>query len=204
MEILTIGQDIVFNTSLAGGFAQEPNRKKVVEANGGTESRALRVSTVNRQIIKDSDKCPQCVANNDPRNVPVHPNCHCSIVTDEVETGVVDPSSRLLDVLRAGQELVELEVVNGELPAAIQLNPETIAVFDPEDVRFGDLARWLEQVQPYLDNADTYLSIVVDDDSDEALSQISDTVEAISENPELLAEALRSKKLWFSIAQAVA
>jgi hypothetical protein len=170
----------------------------------GVETRAVRLSTLNRQIIKDSDKCPQCVANNDPRNVPVHPNCHCDVVTDEVETGVVDSGSRLLDVLRTGQDLLQLEAIGAnELPAAVQLNPETVAVFDPEDVRFADLARWLEQMQPYLDASEQYVAIVVDEDSGEALEEIEGTLEAIAQDPEQIAQALRNKKLWFAIGQAV-
>ena len=168
------------------------------------ESRAVRLSTVNRHIIKDSDKCVLCVANNDPRKVPVHPNCHCDVVTNEVETGVVDGSSRLLDVLRTADEFVDIGVVGDtQLPEAIQINPETVAVFDPDNVRCADLARWLEQVQPYLEATNQYISIVVDDDTDEALVQIEETIEAIAEDPEALVEAIRNKKLWFGIAQAV-
>lgn len=174
------------------------------QSKGSRESRAARLSTLNRYIIKDSDKCVLCVANNDPRKVPVHPNCHCDVVTNEVETGVVDGSSRLLDVLRTTDEFIELETITGaELPEAIQINPETVAVFDPNDVRFADLARWLEQVQPYLEATNQYISIVVDDDTDEALVQIEETIEAIAEDPEVLVEAIRNKKLWFGIAQAV-
>lgn len=168
-----------------------------------SESRALRLSSLNRQIIKDSDKCPLCVANNDPKKVPVHPNCHCNVVTDSVETGVVGSDSRLLDVLRTVDGFVEVEVVNGELPAAVQLNPETVAVFDPNDVRFADLARWLEQMQPYLEASDQYLAIVVDDDSDEALAEVEETLALIAENPDEVLQALQNKKLWFAIGQAV-
>lgn len=168
------------------------------------ESRAIQLSSVERSIIKDSDQCPQCVANNDPRKVPVHPNCHCNVVTDGVETGVVDGSSRLLDVLRTVDGFVDLNMIgDADLPPAIQLDPSTVAVFDPEDVRFGDLAKWLEQIQPYLTATDQYIAIVVDDDSEEALTLIEETISAIAENPEQLAEAIRNKKLWFGIAQAV-
>lgn len=280
MKLIDVDPDIEFDLSLAGGFAQEPNRQRIVEDNSNSEerhmpgnhnqkehgrkgdsstvkgtdqtewaaglsrdgyaendimtstdfndprdrtligiakqaptkllpvrkeSRAARLSTLNRAIIKDSDKCPLCVANNDPRKVPVHPNCHCDVVTNEVETGVADNSSRLLDVIRAADGFIDIDVIgaDAEVPAAIQLNPETVAVFDPENVRFADLARWLEQMQPYLEASDQYVSIVVDDDTDEALTQIEETLSQIAENPEQLAEAIRNKKLWFGIAQAV-
>lgn len=169
------------------------------------ESRAARLSNVNRVIIKDSDKCPLCVANDDPRKVPVHPNCHCDVVTNEVETGVVDSSSRLLDVIRSADGIIDIDVIgsDAELPDAIQINPETVAVFDPENVRFADLARWLEQMQPYLQATNQYISIVVDEDTDEAIAQIEETLSHIAENPEEIVEAIRNKKLWFGIAQAV-
>jgi len=167
------------------------------------ESRASRVSKMEREIIKDSDKCPQCVANNDPRKVPVHPNCHCDVVTRSVETGVADPGSPLLGVINTIDGLMEIEVVNGEVPTAIQMNGETVAIFDADDVRFADLARWLEQMGPYLEATDQYVSIVVDDDTEEAIAQVSETLEIIAQDPELLAEAIRNKKLWFGIAQAV-
>lgn len=203
MKLIDAGTDISFDLSLAGGFAQEDNRNEIVQANSDSESRASRLSTVERRIIKDSDQCPQCVANNDPHNVPVHPNCHCDVVTDAVETGVAEPSSRLLDVLHSADGFMEIVGVDTEMPTAIQMNPETVAVFDSENVRFGDLARWLEQVQPYLEASNQYVSIVVDDDTDEALQEIEDTISEIAEDPELLAQAIRSKKLWFGIAQAV-
>jgi hypothetical protein len=145
-----------------------------------------------------------CVANNDPKNVPVHPNCHCDVVTDSVETGMVESGSRLLDVFRTADGLLDIEVVNGELPEAIQLNGETVAVFDATSVRFGDLARWLEQMEPYLNAADQYLAIVVDDDTSEALQQAEETLSAIAANPEEIADALKNKKLWLAITKAVA
>jgi hypothetical protein len=169
-----------------------------------SESRAIPLSKVERSIIKDSDKCPLCVANNDPKNVPVHPNCHCDVVTDSVETGMVESGSRLLDVFRTADGLLDIEVVNGELPEAIQLNGETVAVFDATSVRFGDLARWLEQMEPYLNAADQYLAIVVDDDTSEALQQAEETLSAIAANPEEIADALKNKKLWLAITKAVA
>lgn len=166
-----------------------------------TESRAIRLSTLDRQIIKDSDQCPQCIANNDPRNVPVHPNCHCNVVTDQVETGVVDPESRLLDVLRVGQQLIDMEVIDGsELPTGIQLNPETIAVFDPEDVRWADLARWVEQMSSHLTNSQ-YITLIIEED--EVLDDIAASIVESSVAVGTTDTVVRSQQLWFAIAKAV-
>jgi hypothetical protein len=168
------------------------------------EKRGISLSTVERSIIKDSDKCKLCVANNDPRKVPIHPNCHCDVITDSVQTGTVDRSSKLLDILQVGDEF-EIELAGDEpLPTAIQLNPETVAVFDPNDVRFSDLARWLEQMDTLLQGANQYVSIVVDEDTDEALAEVEEALAIIAEDPTELAEQLRNKKLWFAISQAVA
>jgi hypothetical protein len=184
-----------FDEDLSGSFFDQ--RKAA-----GKESRASRLSTVERRIIKDSDQCPQCVANDDPRNVPVHPNCHCDVVTDSVETGTAEPTSRFLETLT--RDVIEMDVFEAEIPEAVQLNPETVALFDSENVRYADLARWLEQIEPYLNQADNYVAIVVDDDSDEAAAQLQESIEAIAEDLENFNEEfVQNKKLWFSIAQAV-
>lgn len=171
---------------------------------GGSERRASRLSTVERRIIKDSDKCPQCVANNDPRNVPVHPNCHCDVITDSIEAGVADNENRFFDALSLDMEDIEI-IVNGDWPegAALQLDPATAAILDSENARWADLERWLTQMQPYLESGERYLSIVVDDDTDEALAEAEEALATIAEDSEQLVEALTSRKLWFAIGQAV-
>lgn len=175
-----------------------PNYRK---PNG--ETRASRLSTVERRIIKDSDQCPLCVANNDPKKVPVHPNCHCDVLTDSVEIGVADPESRLLQLLRNTDIPMDL-IGEGELPAAIQVNPATVAINDIEDVRFADLTRWLEQIQPYLEQTGQYITMVIDEDTEEAVAQIEELAALAAEDSQQIIEGLRTGKLWFSIAQAVA
>lgn len=175
---------------------------KNLPAESEPESRAVRFSTVNRQIVKDSDKCNLCVANDDPNNVPVHPNCHCNVITDEVETGVVDPGHRLLDVLSRATENLEIEGVDLLEGQSIQLLPETVATFG-EEIRFADTARWLEQMQPYLENANHYITIVVDEDADEAAAEIEQLMEVLAQDAEAALNILQTKKFWLSIAKAV-
>jgi len=166
------------------------------------ESRASRLSTVERRIIKDSIHCKQCQDNNDPDKVPVHPHCQCDVITDSVEAGVVDPDSRLLNVLN--RQLIDIEMAGDSVvPDAIQLNPETAAVLDGENARWADLTRWLEQIQPYLEQGSNYLAIVVDDDTDEAIQQVEEFVSTITEDIEQFPEAIRNKNLWFSLAKSV-
>jgi hypothetical protein len=169
---------------------------------GPPESRATSLSTVERRIIKDSDQCPLCVNNNDPRKVPVHPNCHCDVITDSVEMGVADPASRLFSPFN--QELID--IVIGEdgaiLPESIQLEPGSVAVFDPENVRWADLMRWLEQVQPYLEQANMYVSIVIDEDAEEAAEQVEQVIDLLATDVEAGLEALQTKKFWFAMAKA--
>lgn len=170
-----------------------------------SESRASRNSTVERRIVKQANICERCRLNNDPNNVPVHPNCDCDVITDSIESGVADPQSRFFNPLTARQ--IAMEMVSAEegieLPAGIQLNPDTVSILEGENVRFADLARWLEQMQPYLEEGAQYLSIVVDDDTDEAVQQVSDTLESVASGLEDIPEALRHKKLWFALAKAV-
>lgn len=173
--------------------------EKLKAGKNQSESRAARQSTVNRQIIKRPNICQQCRMNNDPNNVPVHPNCDCDVITDSIETGVADPESRFLSKLSRDT----LEIIGDLEAASIQLDPGSIAILDGDTARFADFARWLETVQPYLDAGGQYVSIVVDDDSDEAVQNIQETVEAVTEDSEDLVEALKNRKLWFSIAKAV-
>lgn len=166
------------------------------------ETRAATVSTLERRIIKDSDQCSLCINNNDPKKVPVHPNCHCDVITDSVQTGVVEPGSRFLDPLN--QELVDFVMTDSGdiLPDSIQLQPDSVAVFDPEDVRWADLMRWLEQMQPYLEQANMYVSLVVDEDTDEALAEVEEVIDLLSSDVEAGLEALQTKKFWFAMAKA--
>lgn len=192
MSVEELRQRIVFPEAIAELVARDLDG----------EYRAVRVSNVERRIIKDSIHCKQCTENNDPNNVPVHPNCQCNVITDSVESGVADPTSRFFSPLETAKTAIEL-FGEGELPTSIQLNPETVSILDPENVRFADLARWLEQMEPYLDQGAQYLSIVVDDDTDEAVQQVQETVETVASGIEDIPEALRHRKLWFALAKSV-
>jgi hypothetical protein len=169
------------------------------------ESRASRTSKVERRIVKKQTICERCRLNEDPNNVPVHPHCDCDVVTDSLESGVADPESRFFKQLTFDDVAMEIVSAEGaEMPGAIQLNPDTVSILDGENVRFADLARWLEQMQPYLEQGAQYLSIVVDDDTDQALQQTTETLQSIAEGTTDLSEAIRSRKLWFALAKAVA
>lgn len=171
------------------------------------ESRAARTSKVERRIIKKATICERCRLNDDPNNVPVHPHCDCDVITDSIESGVADPESRFFKQLDLGD--IAMEVIGSEegvelrVPSAIQMNPDTASILDGENVRFADLARWLEQMQPYLDQGAQYLSIVVDDDTDEAVQQTTETIQEIAEGSTDLSEAIKSRKLIFALAKAV-
>lgn len=202
MEILS--QDVEFDLTLAGGFAQEPNRQKIVDEN--SESRSSQLSTVERRIVKQPNICKQCLENNDPRRVPVHPNCDCDVITDSIQTRVADPQSSLLKTLNNANTLIDV-ITGDKFEGDLLLDPDTVSIMDAEDVRFSDIARWLEIVSPYLDKLDRaydYVSIAVDDDTQDAVEQVQDTIDEISEGTEDFAEAIKHKKLWFALAKAVA
>jgi hypothetical protein len=180
-----------------GGF---DNEKRSIE------SRASELSTVERRIVKQPNICKLCLENNDPRKVPVHPNCDCNVVTDSITSGAVDKQSRFLQTLSRANMDIET-IVGDEFHGDLILDPETVAIMDAEDVRFSDIAKWLEIVQPYLDKLDRaydYVSIAVDDDTQDAVQQVQETVDQLAEGSEDFAEAIKTKKLWFALAKAVA
>ena len=185
---------MVFDEVLSGSFFDQRD---------DTESRASRLSTVERRIVKKPNICQQCAMNNDPKRVPVHPHCDCDVITDSIDTGVADPDSRFLQALTPDE--IEMQLITGVLESSgIQLEPGSVAIMDMENVRFADFARWLEQVQPYLDAGSQYVSIITDDDTDEAVQEIEEAVSTVAEDSDQLIEAIQNKKLWFSIAKAVA
>lgn len=161
------------------------------------ERRSL--SKVDRTIHRGFDSCELCRTNTDPRNVPVHPHCTCDIATQDVEVGQTPsdhPNFRVMST--ADEEIVFLS--ESDLPVAITMDPATTAVLDVNDFRFGDVARWLEQVQPYLVATDQFLSIV--ELSDENVGQAADVAEALAEGTDIV-EAISAKRIWLSIAKAV-
>ncbi len=181
------------------------NQPKPAYLPGSKESRASQLSKVERRIVKKSSICERCRLNDDPNNVPVHPHCDCDVISDSIESGVADPQSRFLQPMTPDDVPMQLfgfdELI--DLPPGIQLNPDTVAILDGDTARFSDLARWLEQMEPYLQQGSQFVSIVVDEDTDEAVQQVSETVEAIAEDTDQFAEAIRNRKMWFAIAKSV-
>jgi hypothetical protein len=219
MDTLPIGTEVdALGQLIMGGFAQDrealaeedranPYHDKAMDnTNQRSEPRASRVSKVERRIIKKQNICERCRLNEDPNNVPVHPNCDCDVVTDSLESGVADPESRFFKELTFDNIAMEIVSAEGgiDLPSAIRLDPDTAAILDGENVRFADLARWLEQMQPYMDAGAQYVSIVVDDDTPEAVQQTTETLQSIAEGSTDFSEAIKSRKLWFALAKAVA
>lgn len=195
---------MTFDEDLGGTFSMDLSLEDRLKID--TESRASRLSQVERRIVKQPNICKQCLENDDPRNVPVHPNCDCDVITDTVDTGVADPQSRFLKTLNNANMAIDV-ITGNEFNGDLILDPETVAILDAENVRFSDLARWLEIMQPYLDKLDRaydYISIAVDDDNQEAVEQVQETIDNLSEDTESFAEAIHNRKLWFALAKAVA
>jgi hypothetical protein len=186
-----------FDTLMTGSF---------FDARDSIESRSSRLSQVERRILKKPNICKQCLDNHDPSKVPVHPHCDCDVVTDSIESGVADPTSRFMQPLDFSN--MDIQVITGnEFSGKMIMDPATVAIMDAENVRFADIARWLETMQPYLDKLDLaydYVSIAVDDDTQEAVDQVQETIQSLSEDTETLTEAIHNRKLWFALAKAVA
>jgi hypothetical protein len=174
--------------------------------NQAIESRASRLSQVERRIQKKPNICKQCLENNDPSKVPVHPHCDCDVITESIEAGVADTASRFMQPL--SNDNMDIQVITGnEFKGQLLMDPTTAAIMDAENVRFSDIAKWLETMQPYLDRLDLaydYVSIAVDDDTQEAVDQVQETIQSLSEDTETLTEAIHNRKLWFALAKAVA
>src|ERR1043166_4975806 len=98
-----------------------------IAASEADESRASRLSKVERRIVKKSSICERCRLNDDPNKVPVHPHCDCDVITDSLESGVADPTSRFFNPLTVRDMAMEMIATDVELPAAIQLNADTAA-----------------------------------------------------------------------------
>jgi hypothetical protein len=167
------------------------------------ESRALRMSTVTRSVNTGTDSCLLCRSNTDPSKVPLHPNCTCDVKSDDVETGVVSNEHPYFRVLQTATEDILLVAEDMEMPNGIQLDSASTAVLDLENLRFADLARWLEQAQPYIDAGAEYVSIVVDEETGEAAEEIVTVLEGIASGTQELPEGIRNKQMWLSIAKAV-
>jgi hypothetical protein len=176
---------------------------KVLRRKLSPESRAIRVSTVDRSVRLGTDSCEACRTNTDPKRIPIHPNCTCNIATDGVETGVVDADHPFFSTMRTAAEDILMIGEDVTLPDGIQLDPASTAILDMENLRFGDLARWLEQTQPYIDAGAQYVSIVIDEDTGEAAEEVVSVIEEVAAGTQGVAEGLQNRKMWLSIAKAV-
>lgn len=166
----------------------------VETANEG-EPRAL--SVVTRTVHRGVDSCLLCRNNTDPKAVPLHPHCTCNITTDDVQLGQLPRDNRNFQVIStADEEIVFLS--ESDLPAAIVLDPATTGAIAIEELRYGDLARWLEQVGPTLSGADQLISIISEFDENE--EDLADVSESIVEGAEDIVE---NRRVWFGIAKVV-
>ncbi len=197
---------MIFDEELGGTFSMDlPLSEREKRSLNDAESRSVRASTITRTIHKKATICERCRLNDDPRKVPVHPHCDCDVVTDGVETGVVDNDHPLFRALSTATEDMLFVGADADtvIPPGILLDPASTAILDAEDMRFGDIARWLESVQPYIEQGAQYVSIVVDDDTNEAAQNVADTLDQVASGAEDVTEAIKSRKLWLSIAKAV-
>lgn len=174
---------------IMGGFAAE-RQNLDPEFRDMQEYRTL--STVERDVVKHERLCKLCEANNDPANVPVHPGCHCDIRTLEVQTGVADPSHPLLSIV--SRESGNLEGAAGVvLPDGVLLDPASVAILNPDEMRYEDLLVWLDQMQNLLEKAD-YVAMAIDD-GQETIEQVGAALEASAD--------VLSRRTWLAIAKAV-
>lgn len=163
------------------------------------ESRA--VSQVTRTVHYGIDSCEVCRSNTDPRAVPLHPHCTCNVATEDVQTGQTSSNHPNFRVMHTADETT-VYLGESDLPAAIVMDPATTGVLEIDDLRFGDLARWLEQIEPYLSGADLMVTILEEADvSDQDISEVTD---ALAEGAEEAAESISNKRIWFGISKVVA
>ncbi len=166
-------------------------------------SRALTLSTITRTVHKGTDSCLLCRNNTDPKKIPLHPNCTCNIATEDVEIGQVpsdDPHFRVLST--TDEDVVYLS--ESDLPVAITMDPATTGVVEIDDFRFGDLARWLEKIQPLLTGTDEVLTILSETESNEDVSQAAEIAGSVAEGAEEVVERITTRRIWFGLAKAVA
>lgn len=193
MDTLPVGTQVdPLGELIAGGFAGERDDSADRMTLIRTERRGL--STVDRVLDRQTDYCKQCAENIDPYNVPVHPGCNCDVKTLAVEMGVAPPDHRLLAPIMRDQKGVSFEdMLSLTLPDGVVLDSSSVAIFEPGDMRYGDLLRWLEQAQSLLDNAN-YVAIAVDEGQD-LLAELGGDLE-------FAADTL-GRKFWVAVAKEV-
>lgn len=118
------------------------NGTEIATGGTGRSLRSLEPSGLERSVEVHPGACQACEDNSDPENVPVHPGCHCDILTDSVDTGV-DPG----DMADLADQFGDSEVVPvgvDSMPDEVEFLCETASVFDASGFRFGDLMAWSE------------------------------------------------------------
>jgi hypothetical protein len=166
------------------------------------DSRSLKLSTITREVHRGTDSCIQCRTNTDPSKIPVHPNCTCNAATNDIEIGQIPGDDSHFKVISTrDQDTIYLS--ESDLPAALTFDPATTGVVDIEDLRFEDLARWAEKIQPYLEGTNAYLS-VFSEDSTENIQQTTELVGEVTDDIQTLNEAVKTRRVWFGVAEAVA
>lgn len=130
------------------------------------EQRSLPLAEINRSILRDANPCPQCQANNDPQNIPVHFGCDCSIITDSINSQPVS-ENEFTDLIRF---LSQFDVIDPVLIRPGTILPSNLSVLRDTlvniglDLRFSDLRTYLQQNQELL-NAGNVLAIMTQDTS---------------------------------------
>lgn len=167
------------------------------------ESRSLKLSTITREVHRGTDSCILCRTNTDPSKIPVHPNCTCDASTQDVEVGQVPSDDSHFRVMSTKDEDIVF-LSESDLPATLVLDPATTGVVQIDDLRFADLARWLEKMQPYLEGANQVLTILSETESNEDVSVAAEFADVAAEESESALQAITGRRVWFGIASEVA
>ncbi len=131
------------------------------------EYRTIPFSETKRVVQWDPKPCPQCRANTDPNNVPVHPGCKCTILTDEIISPETQPSNDdlrdLIDAL-VNADIISPDAIRAgtELPVTLEINAQTLAAFD-DSFRFSDFLKYVADHEDLLTNANQVLSVIIDE-----------------------------------------
>lgn len=155
------------------------------------ETRAGLMSTVERKVHLIGASCKRCAANTDPYKVPVHPGCNCDVVTESVDVGVDPEHLRVLE-----------DWISRNLPVDqhVRMIPGTTSVLPMDDLRFGDLAKWLEMAGGFLDTAEVITIITDDDESLQAALEAAVVGGTITPAPD---SGIARRRLWLGLGSVV-
>ena len=153
---------------LGGVFSEDATKEQRARMREDSKMsvRSLPLANVTRQVIRDTNPCPQCQANNDPQNIPVHFGCDCSIITDSIDPKPVS-ENEFSDLIRF---LSQFDVIDPVVIRPGTILPSNLAVLRDTlvniglDLRFSDLRTYLQQNQELL-NAGNVLAIMTQDTS---------------------------------------